>query len=216
MVKTSHMVSTPESTPKASATANVDSEDEDCDEYLERDEVESKIDLIVCLGGDGELLTCSSIFQRSCPPVISIHSDLLGFLCPFSFSNYAENLQFVLKGDEVPLLFRNRLKCTIRHDLIPKSLSCGLLEETGANAAAAAYSSDLSDCQSSTSSSMENAGQEIKMISLNEIVVGRGGSSFICNLELYVNNYLITTIQGDGVIISTPTGKQVHFDSLTF
>lgn len=207
MVKTSHMMSTPESTPKAAAArASNDSEDEDSDEYLGRDEVESKIDLIVCLGGDGELLTCSSIFQRSCPPVISIHSDLLGFLCPFSFSNYAEDLRFVIKGDEVPLLFRNRLKCTIRHELIPKSLSCGLLEDSGANAAA--NSSDLSDCQSSTSSSVENAGQEIKMISLNEIVVGRGGSSFICNLELYVNNYLITTIQGDGVIISTPTGNQ--------
>jgi NAD+ kinase len=118
-------------------------------------------------------------------------------LCPFSFADYPEYLRFVIKGD-VPLLFRNRLKCMIKYNM-PKSLSCGLLEESN-------NSADFSDFQSSTSSS--DSAQEVKMISLNEIVVGRGGSSFICNLELYVNNYLITTIQGDGVIISTPTGKK--------
>lgn len=44
------------------------------------------------------------------------------------------------------------------------------------------------------------------MISLNEIVISRGPSSLPAILELYVNDYLITTIKGDGVIISTPTG----------
>jgi NAD kinase len=108
MIRTSHMVSTPECVNNRQQGEADSSDDEHGShrhgiepadlEYLERDEIESKIDFIICLGGDGELLTCSSIFQRSCPPVISIHSDLLGFLCPFSFSNYAEYLRFVIKG----------------------------------------------------------------------------------------------------------------------
>ena len=32
------------------------------------------------------------------PPVISIHMGSLGFLCPFSFENYPEYLDGVLKG----------------------------------------------------------------------------------------------------------------------
>ncbi len=57
--------------------------------------------------------------------------------------------------------------------------------------------------------SMESI-QNSQMISLNEIVISRGPSSYICILELYVNNYLITTIQGDGIIISTPTGTTAY------
>ena len=30
----------------------------------------------------------------------------------------------------------------------------------------------------------------------------------LSNLDLYVNDYLITTVQGDGLIISTPTGRK--------
>jgi len=52
--------------------------------------------------------------------------------------------------------------------------------------------------------------QEARLISLNEIVVSRGSSSYTCILELYVNNYLITTLQGDGIIISTPTGTTAY------
>ena len=46
-------------------------------------------------------------------------------------------------------------------------------------------------------------------LSLNEVVVSRGPSPFLSNLDLYVNDYLITTVQGDGLIISTPTGKLI-------
>ena len=33
----------------------------------------NKIDLIICLGGDGTLLHVSNLFQESCPPVLSVH-----------------------------------------------------------------------------------------------------------------------------------------------
>ena len=42
---------------------------------------------------------------------------------------------------------------------------------------------------------------------LNEIVVDRGSSPYLSNLELYLNDYLITIVQGDGIIISSTTGS---------
>jgi NAD+ kinase len=43
---------------------------------------------------------------------------------------------------------------------------------------------------------------------LNELVIDRGPSSYISNLELYGDNELLTVVQADGCIFSTPTGKQ--------
>lgn len=50
----------------------------------------------------------------------------------------------------------------------------------------------------------------LEWLSLNEVVIGRGQSSFLTNLDLYINDYLITTVQGDGLIISTPTGSTAY------
>jgi len=47
-------------------------------------------------------------------------------------------------------------------------------------------------------------------LALNEVVISRGQSSFLTNLDLYINNYLITSVQGDGLIISTPTGSTAY------
>jgi len=45
---------------------------------------------------------------------------------------------------------------------------------------------------------------------LNEIVIDRGLSAFISNVDLYLNGRLITRVQGDGLIISTPTGSTAY------
>ncbi len=43
---------------------------------------------------------------------------------------------------------------------------------------------------------------------LNELVIDRGPSPYVSNLELYGDNELLTVIQADGCIFSTPTGKR--------
>lgn len=45
---------------------------------------------------------------------------------------------------------------------------------------------------------------------LNDIVVDRGPSPFLCNLDCYCNNTLITTVQADGLILATPTGSTAY------
>jgi len=45
---------------------------------------------------------------------------------------------------------------------------------------------------------------------LNEVVVERGNNSFLTNVDLYVDGNFLTSIQADGVIISTPTGSTAY------
>lgn len=42
---------------------------------------------------------------------------------------------------------------------------------------------------------------------LNELVIDRGPSPYVSNLELYGDDELLTVVQADGCIFSTPTGK---------
>lgn len=48
---------------------------------------------------------------------------------------------------------------------------------------------------------------------LNELVIDRGPSPYVSNLELYGDNELLTVVQADGCIFSTPTGKHTHTQS---
>lgn len=150
----------------------------------------NKIDLIVCIGGDGTILYASTLFQQSCPPVLAMNMGSLGFLCPFDFKDYEDYTKTVLRGD-VPILLRNRLRCTFERSPVSPSSS---INSSGSEP-------DIDDILQ---------GYNQPSISLNEIVVGRGPSPFLSNLDLWINDYLITTVQGDGIIISTPTGSTAY------
>lgn len=45
---------------------------------------------------------------------------------------------------------------------------------------------------------------------LNEVVIDRGPSPYVSNLELYGDDHLLTVIQADGCIFSTPTGSTAY------
>ncbi|XP_074568273.1 putative NAD kinase 2, chloroplastic [Curcuma longa] len=45
---------------------------------------------------------------------------------------------------------------------------------------------------------------------LNEVVVDRGSNPYLCKVECYEHNRLITKVQGDGVIVATPTGSTAY------
>lgn len=77
-----------------------------------RDDLTDRIDFIVCLGGDGTLLYASLLFQQSVPPVMAFHLGSLGFLTPFQFDNFQEQVTNVLEG-HAALTLRSRLRCII-------------------------------------------------------------------------------------------------------
>lgn len=154
----------------------------------------SKIDFIICLGGDGTLLHASSMFQKSCPPVLSFAMGSLGFLTPFDFKYHEKILNEVISGN-VAVLLRTRLKCTIVKE--------GLKTKSSSSASFHSVSSD---------DDLKQKGKDdsISHLALNEVVIDRGPNSYLSNLDLYINDRFITKVQGDGLIISTPTGSTAY------
>ena len=49
-----------------------------------------------------------------------------------------------------------------------------------------------------------------EQVVLNEVVIDRGVSPFLCNLECYCDGNFVTHVQGDGLIVATPTGSTAY------
>uniref|UniRef100_A0A8C2WZN4 NAD(+) kinase n=1 Tax=Cyclopterus lumpus TaxID=8103 RepID=A0A8C2WZN4_CYCLU len=162
------------------------------------DDISDCIDLIICLGGDGTLLYASSLFQvitrllGSVPPVMAFHLGSLGFLTPFKFESYKTEVAKVFEGNAA-ITLRSRLKVKVVKDIREppqQQEHNGLLPHGHTN---------------------NEAGKvTLQLQVLNEVVVDRGPSSYLSNVDLYLDGRLITSVQGDGVIVSTPTGSTAY------
>uniref|UniRef100_A0A8C4PPU9 NAD kinase n=1 Tax=Equus asinus asinus TaxID=83772 RepID=A0A8C4PPU9_EQUAS len=158
------------------------------------DDISNQIDLIICLGGDGTLLYASSLFQGSVPPVMAFHLGSLGFLTPFNFENFQSQVTQVIQGNAAVVL-RSRLKVRVVKELRGKMAIPNGISENGVLA---------------TDLDTEVGKQVMQYQVLNEVVIDRGPSSYLSNVDVYLNGHLITTVQGDGVIVSTPTGSTAY------
>jgi NAD+ kinase len=147
----------------------------------------SKIDFVICLGGDGTLLHVANIFQKSCPPVLSFSMGSLGFLTPFDFKSHEKILNEVISGN-VAVLLRTRLKCTIVKE--------GLRKKSSPDKSFHLISAD--DTIKDEKNKQLNKDQKISHLALNEVVIDRGPNSYLSNLDLYINDRFITKVQGDG------------------
>jgi len=68
-----------------------------------------EIDLAVTLGGDGTLLYASDKYPALTSPCISFNLGSLGFLAPFDFTNFKDDLTMLLNG-EMKAMMRSRLQ----------------------------------------------------------------------------------------------------------
>ena len=88
---------------------------------IQCDLASSVVDFVVCLGGDGTVLRtvgwigeCSDTEIPRFPPVLAFGVGSLGFLAPFSISEYQSVLSQVLDGDtHHPVTLRSRIKCEV-------------------------------------------------------------------------------------------------------
>ncbi|XP_054645438.1 NAD kinase [Dunckerocampus dactyliophorus] len=147
------------------------------------DDISNRVDFIICLGGDGTLLYASSLFQESVPPVMAFHLGSLGFLTPFKFDTYQSQVTQIIEGNAA-IVLRSRLKVRVHRER-----EKGVFLNNG-----------------DVDSSHKAAYYQV----LNEVVVDRGPSSYLSNVDLFLDGHLITTVQGDGVIVSTPTGSTAY------
>jgi NAD+ kinase len=95
----------------------------------------------------------------------------VSFLCDLGFKNYRNDITALLKGTCF-LTIRQRLACRIR---IAKTTK-----------------------QEATSDEAQAPAMDQVYRVLNEVVIDRGPSPYLCNLECYCDNHLVTNIQADG------------------
>ena len=143
-------------------------------------ETPEKFDLVLTLGGDGTVLFTSWLFQRIVPPILSFSLGSLGFLTNFQFEQYKEALSKIMGDAGMRVNLRMRFTCTVYR------------------------------YQKNTAPDSPQHIEAEQFEVLNELVIDRGPSPYVSNLELYGDNNLLTVVQADGCIFSTPTGSTAY------
>lgn len=153
------------------------------------DRLEQCIDLVITIGGDGTLTWAVSLFRGPMPPVLSFAAGSLGFLTPFPLDGWVRTLTQLLDLHRarvpVPLVCRMRLQVVVRR----RSGALNVL------------TSDGSGCTED---------HTIQVQCLNEVLVHRGQSGALAKLDVGVDGERVTLVQGDGLILATPTGSTAY------
>ena len=167
-----------------------------------------KFDLVLTLGGDGTVLFTSWLFQRVVPPILSFSLGSLGFLTPFSFDEYREHLDRVMGGrngfSASPSPNIKALSPVSSKDIVPDA---GMHVNFRMRFTCTVFRCPRGPGEKAMQGHAEEHSQfEV----LNELVIDRGPSPYVSNLELFGDDNLLTVIQADGVIFSTPTGSTAY------
>ncbi|KAL8167586.1 LOW QUALITY PROTEIN: hypothetical protein V2J09_009085 [Rumex salicifolius] len=146
-----------------------------------------KVDFVACLGGDGVILHASNLFKNSVPPVVSFNLGSLGFLTSHVLP-FNSTIQFEgFKQDLRQVIHGNNTREGV-YITLRMRLRCEMYRN------GKAMSGKVFDV-------------------LNEVVVDRGSNPYLSKIECYEHDRLITKVQGDGVIIATPTGSTAYSTS---
>lgn len=184
------------------------------------EELGSMLDVIFTVGGDGTVLWVCSLLGTvaSVPPIVAISMGSLGFMTPFSVSRLEHLCSSVTSPDrELPLLLRHRLQCRIVRNSAADSHGRGAGAANGDTAedpagdTAEDTAEDTTRGQPAERTPMHGTspGPDAIMV-LNEVVIDRGMTASLTKLECYIDGNYVTVIQGDGLIVSTPTGSTAY------
>mmetsp|Transcript_90836 Transcript_90836/g.189905 ORF Transcript_90836/g.189905 Transcript_90836/m.189905 type:complete len:656 (+) Transcript_90836:321-2288(+) len=148
-----------------------------------KDELEQRIDLVICIGGDGSLCWAAGLFSGAMPPVIAFAGGSLGFLTPFAMDDWMDIL--------VPILGSNNV------EVEPVRVACRMRFQ-------------MRVFRGGVSEKERTEIEPIPVQALNEVLVHRGSSGHLVKLEVWVGKTKATMVQGDGLIIATPTGSTAY------
>ena len=82
------------------------------DEEEDKEKNTVNIDFVLVFGGDGTLLHVSSMFPRTCPPIVPFAMGSLGFLTPFMAQDFENVIEEMIRGGFY-VIPRTRIACTI-------------------------------------------------------------------------------------------------------
>jgi len=156
--------------------------------FSKADRLEAAVDFVVTIGGDGTLTWAVSLFPGAMPPVLSFAAGSMGFLTPFPLKSWVRTL--------APLF---------GHECKPMPLACRMRINVSVRSTSRSAVSEADDGEG------DAAGiRALEVQCLNEILVHRGGSSALAKLEVSVDGERVTLVQGDGLILATPTGSTAY------
>lgn len=150
--------------------------------FSKADQLEKVIDLVITIGGDGTLTWAVSLFKGAMPPVLSFAAGSLGFLTPFPLNDWVRTLTGLLDmhRHQAPLPLTCRMRLQVR-----------IRRRSG-----------------QSGSEVEERSLEVQC--LNEVLVHRGNSGALAKLDVGVDGERVTLVQGDGLILATPTGSTAY------
>jgi NAD+ kinase len=147
------------------------------------------------------VLYSSWLFQRIVPPVLAFSLGSLGFLTKFDYEQYPSTLSRAF-DEGITVSLRLRFEATVMRSQrrAPTKTSNGmtryrdLVEEL--------IGEESEDDYTHKPDGTHNI--------LNEVVVDRGPNPTMSSIELFGDDEHFTTVQADGVCISTPTGSTAY------
>ncbi|WWC64547.1 uncharacterized protein I303_107157 [Kwoniella dejecticola CBS 10117] len=190
-------------------------------------------DFVITLGGDGTVLFTSWLFQRIVPPVLPFALGSLGFLTNFDYAQYKQTMDKVV-DEGIRVNLRMRFTCTVYRAVAPEEAALAASAKGGKKRKAIKKPGgeilmshvDKSGWENleappSQGSCSEAAGKDKEILCfstrpveqfevLNDLVVDRGPSPYVSLLELFGDEHHLTTVQADGLTVSTPTGSTAY------
>ncbi|KAF7315295.1 NAD+ kinase [Mycena indigotica] len=183
-------------------------------------------DFVVTLGGDGTVLFTSWLFQRIVPPVLPFALGSLGFLTNFDFADHRTVMDAALDSG-IRVNLRMRFTCTVyravvnedgkRRKAVKKGHTGEIMmknvEQGGWEALESGWSGgpELVKATSKDKEIMCFTTRAVETFEvLNDLVVDRGPSPYVSQLELFGDEHHMTTVQADGLTVSTPTGSTAY------
>ncbi|WVQ66956.1 uncharacterized protein L199_005147 [Kwoniella botswanensis] len=190
-------------------------------------------DFVITLGGDGTVLFTSWLFQRIVPPVLPFALGSLGFLTNFDYAQYKQTMDKVV-DEGIRVNLRMRFTCTVYRAIAPEEAAEAASAKGGKKRKAIKKPGgeilmshvDKGGWESlegppPQGSCSEAAGKDKEILCfstrpveqfevLNDLVVDRGPSPYVSLLELFGDEHHLTTVQADGLTVSTPTGSTAY------
>ncbi|TIB74757.1 hypothetical protein E3Q24_00461 [Wallemia mellicola] len=187
-------------------------------------------DLVITLGGDGTVLFASWLFQTTVPPVLPFSLGSLGFLTNFDFTNCEKVVNGIL-DEGIRVNLRMRFTCTVYRSEYRKQdpntekarRPAVRRGETGEiimrNIEGKGWDALEGNTPPTTTKEGKKRDKEIMCFTtrpvetfnvLNDLVVDRGPSPYVSMLELFGDENHLTTVQADGLCVSTPTGSTAY------
>ncbi|KAF9128550.1 hypothetical protein BGW39_004967 [Mortierella sp. 14UC] len=173
-------------------------------------------DFAITLGGDGTVLFTSWLFQRIVPPILPFSAGSLGFLTPFPTIDYQQILGTCLDHG-VRVNLRMRFSCTIYRCLEHRAVDKSKKKKRKGSRRRSKNSTPDHNADDSDDSDADRRALPTVLTTptetfeiLNDLVLDRGPSANLSLLELFGDEEHLTTVQADGIVISTPTGSTAY------